>query len=112
MANETAKVKRPSSITLINLFAIYWGIMIFYYIARAGVQYLGILTIFIAIIGVAFLACGIGFWIMKKWAVDLCLILAIVSQVILLLTGTWNILSLGLSAIIVFIGYKNFSKMS
>lgn len=112
MTDETTKVKRPSSITLISLFAIYWGIMVFYYIGRVGAQYLGMLTIFIAMLGVMFLICGIGFWIMKKWAVVLCVALVILIQFILLITESWNVLPLAISVIIVFISYNNLSKMT
>ena len=113
MANETTKVKRPSSITLISVFAIYGGILLFWFIFQVGIQNFGIgNVIFFGISGFVFLICGIGFWLMRKWAVYLYAVFAVVNQIVLLLTGKWTVLSLVLSAIIVFVGYKNLSKMS
>ena len=110
MSEETTKAKRPSSITLISLFSIYWGVMVFYYIARVGAQNLGLLTMFIAMLGVMFFICGVGFWMMKKWSVVLCVALVVLIQFILLINGSWNVLPLAISVIIVFISYNNLSK--
>ena len=113
MANETTKVKRPSSITLISVLAIYGGILLFWFIFQAGIQNFGVgNTIFFGMSGFIFLVCGIGFWLMKKWAVYLYAILAIVTQIFLLLTGRWTVGSLIIPAIVVFVGYRNLSKMS
>ena len=112
MNNETPKSKRPSSITLISVFAIFAGILYFYYIFQAGTQALGISnTIVFAISGVVFLVCGIGFWLMKKWAVYLFTVFAVIDQIFLLLTGKWNVMSLVVSAIVVFVGYRNLWRM-
>ena len=113
MANETTKVKRPSSINLISSFAILGGLLSFWFIFQAGIQNFGIgNTIVFAVGGIVWIACGIGLRLMKKWAVYLCAVFAVVNQVYLLLAGKWNLLSLILFAVVLFVGYKNLSKMS
>jgi hypothetical protein len=113
MTGEAIKTKRPSSITLISVFGIYSGLLSFYFIFRDGIQELGLgNTVFFAIGGIVFLVCGIGFWLMKKWAVYLYAVFAVINQVALLVMGRWNIFSLLLSAVILYVGYKNLSKMS
>ena len=113
MDNETTKTKRPSSITLISVFAIYGGVLLFWFIFQAGVQSFGIgNTIFYGFGGIMFIACGVGFWLMKKWAVYLYAVFAVINFIFLLLTGSWNIMSLVIPVIVIFVGYKNLSKMS
>lgn len=113
MNNVVEKPKRPSSITLISVFGIYNGLLSFYFIFRDGVQELGPgNTLIFALGGIVFFVCGIGFWLMKKWAVYLYAVFAVINQATLLALGHWNIFSLLISAAIVYVGYKNLSKMS
>jgi len=113
MDNKTTKSRRPSTITLISVLAVYGGIMLFWFIFQAGVQGFGIgNTIFYGFGGIMFIVCGIGFWLMKKWAVYLYAVFAVSNQIVLLLTGKWTVMTLVIPAIIVFVGYKNLSKMS
>jgi hypothetical protein len=55
---------------------------------------------------------GVGFWLMKKWAVYPFIAFAIIVQVYLISVGRWNIFSPLLLAIPIFIGYKHLSKMT
>jgi len=113
MTNEAMKTKRPSSITLISVFGIYNGLLSFHFIFRDGIQRLGPMnTLFFGLVGIVFLVCGIGFWLMKKWAVHIYAIFAIIDQIFMLVIGRWNIMALVFSAIVVYLGYKHFSKMS
>lgn len=113
MDNETTKTKRPSSITLISVFAVYGGILLFWFIFQAGVQNFGVASaIFYGIVGIIFLISGIGFWLMKKWAVYLYTVFAVINFIFLLLTKSWNIMSLVIPVIVIFVGYKNLLKMS
>lgn len=113
MANEATKTKRPSAITLISVFGIYTGFLSFYYVFRDGIQQLGFgNTLFIALGGIVFLVCGVGFWLMKKWAVYAYAVFGIIDQVVLLVIGRWNILALLIPVIVVYVGYRNLSKMS
>jgi len=113
MDNKTTKSKRPSSITLISVLAVYGGVLLFWFIFQAGVRSFGIgNTIFYGFGGIMFIVCGIGFWLMKKWAVNLYAVFAVINQIVLYLTGKWTIMTLVIPAIIVFVGYKNLSKMA
>ncbi|HSL44543.1 MAG TPA: hypothetical protein VK897_13990 [Anaerolineales bacterium] len=113
MVNEATKRARPSSITLISIFELYGAFNAFYYILRLGVQELGMeSTILFAVGGIVSLICGIGFWFMKKWAVYTFAAYSVINQIVLLALGRWNILSFLILAIIVYIGYRNLSKMA
>ncbi|RPJ23229.1 MAG: hypothetical protein EHM33_21530 [Chloroflexi bacterium] len=113
MTNVAEKPKRPSSITLISVFGIYTGFLSFYFIFRDGIQELALgNTLVFALGGIVFFVCGVGFWLMKKWAVYLYAIFAVINQVALFAIGRWNIFSLLLSAVIVYVGSKHLSKMS
>ncbi|HLO27616.1 MAG TPA: hypothetical protein VK249_00685 [Anaerolineales bacterium] len=111
MTETTSKPNRPSSVTLISVLAIYSGILGFYFVFSLGNQNLGgkLFYIFGAIV---FLACGMGFWLMKKWAIYTYAVFAIIDQIALILMGRWNILALLIPVIVLYIGYKHFSKMS
>jgi len=69
-------------------------------------------TLFFALSGLILLVSGIGFWLMKKWAVYAFIVFAIISQVYLISAGNWNVFSLLILAVPIFVGYKHFSKMS
>jgi hypothetical protein len=113
MSTVVEKPKRPSSITLISVFGIYGGLLSLYSVFRDGVQGLGLgNTMFFVLGGIIFLVCGVGFWMMKKWAVYTYIVFAIIDQIVLLLIGRWNIMALLIPVIVVFIGYKHLSKMS
>ena len=113
MTNVTSQSKRPSSITLISVLAIYSGILAFYFVFSSGIQNLSLgNAAFYVLGGAVFLVCGIGFWLMRKWAVYTFAIFGVIDQVILLLTGRWNVISLLVLIIVVYVGYRNLSRMS
>jgi hypothetical protein len=49
---------------------------------------------------------------MKKWAVYTYAVFAVINQIVLFLMGRWNIVALLIAVIVVYVGYKNLSKMS
>ena len=113
MSTVAEKPKRPSSITLISVFGIYAGLLSFYFVFRDGVQGLGLgNTLFFILGGIIFLVCGIGFWMMKKWAVYAYAVFGIIDQIVLLVIGRWNIVALLILVVVVYVGYRNLSKMS
>jgi hypothetical protein len=113
MENAANKIQRPSSITLISVFIIYSGLLGFYFIIRNGIQGLGLgTTLFFAIVSLVFLICGVGFWLMKKWAFYVYTVFAIIDQIVLLVMGRWTIMALLIPAIVIYAGYKQLSKMS
>ena len=113
MENEAPKAKRTSSITLISVLAVYGGVLLFWFIFQTSVQSFGVgNAIFYGFGGFMFIVCGIGFWLMKKWAVYLYAVFSVINQIVLLLTEKWTVMTLVIPAIIIFVGYKNLSKMS
>lgn len=113
MINEVTKPARPTSITLISLFELYGAFFSYYSIFKMGVQGLGIeSTLLFAVGGLISLVCGIGFWLMKKWVVYVFAAYAVINQIVLLVLGRWNVLSLFLFGIILYIAYRNLPKMS
>jgi hypothetical protein len=62
--------------------------------------------------GIVFLVCGVGFWRMKKWALNILAVYALLDQVALLLLGRWTIFSLLFFAILIYIGYRYRSEMT
>jgi hypothetical protein len=113
MTNQMNKTNRPSSITLISILAILAGLLSFYFLLGVDIQAVGVLNFaFIALGGIVFLLCGIGFWLMKKWAYYAYLVFAILNQIFLLIMGRWNIMALLIPVVVVYVGYKHLSKMS
>jgi hypothetical protein len=117
MTTATTKTKRPSSITLISVFEIIGGFLLFYFIFSPGIQNfvqersVGE-TIFYGFSGLVLFVSGIGFWLMKKWAVYAFIVFAIISQVYVISVGRWNVFSPLILAIPIYVGYKHFSKMN
>ena len=108
-----SKPKRPSSITLISVLVTYGGIFLVYSVFSSGLQGPGLVNKLLFILGgVFFVVCGIGFWLMRKWAVYAYAVFAVIAQVIFLLIGDWNIIRLLIPAIVIYVGYKHLSKMS
>lgn len=111
MVHEAKKPNRPSSITLISFLAAYSALLSFYFVFRGDVQGAGD-TVFFVLGGVVLLVCGIGLWLMKKWAVYAYGVFGIINQIVLLLLGRWTMMALLIPAIVVYIGHRHFSKMS
>jgi hypothetical protein len=117
MTNSITKTQRPSSITLISVIEILGGIDLIYFILSPGIQnYIqnhGVgQTMFFAFSSLILLVSGIGFWLMKKWAVYAFIVVAILSQVYTISVGRWSVFSLLILAIPIYVGYRHFSKMT
>ena len=117
MTTSITKTNRPSSITLVSVFEIVGGCLLLYFMFSPGIQ--NSLqgrsvwqTLFFAFSGIVLLVSGIGFWLMKKWAVYAFIVFAILSQVYVISVGRWNVFSLLILAVPLFVGYKHLSKMS
>jgi hypothetical protein len=53
----------------------------------------------------------VGLWMMRRWGVILYSGLTLLSQVVLLLAGRWNLLAVALPGIVIAIGFGYFSRM-
>jgi hypothetical protein len=113
MTNAVNKTNRPSSITLVSVLLLLFGLLLFYFLLGLDIQGVGLWNAaFFVLPGILFLLCGIGFWLMKKWAVHTYAIFAIINLIALLVMGRWNIMALLMHIIVIYVGYKNLSKMS
>jgi len=103
---------RPTAITVICILGFIGALMtiplIFTDLARSiGAWYPGYLGVSV-IVG---LVCMLGFWQMRKWAVFAYTALVAVNQVILFMTGLWNIFGLVIPLVVIAIGFAYLSKM-
>jgi len=115
MSEAKTNPKRPLLVTLISLLVIFLGFggFLSFFNMHGNVQKLGAIYIPLTVFNsVVFLVCGYGLWLMKKWAVYLYTISVVIAQIVLLVSGHWNLLTLVLPIIVIFIGYKNLSGMT
>ncbi|HEY3357879.1 MAG TPA: hypothetical protein VGQ83_31800 [Polyangia bacterium] len=57
------------------------------------------------------LACMLGLWKMKRWAVFLYTAMVVVNQIVLIAMGLWNPLALALPGAVVGIGFSQLKNM-
>ena len=69
-------------------------------------------TIYFGLSFLALIISGVGFWFMRKWGVYTLIGWTLINQVYLLAMGRWNIFSLLIPAVLIYIGYKHLSKMN
>ena len=110
----TIKSDRPVSITLISFFLILGSLLLAWPLFRGSLlQGRGTgEVVYMALVICISIVCGIGLWMMKKWAVYTFTVLLVINQIALLVFGRWNIFTLLFAVIIIFFGYRNLSKMS
>jgi hypothetical protein len=99
------------------VFEIVAGLLLLYFIFSPGNQNSAQARsvweiLFFAFSGIVLLVSGVGFWLMKQWAVYAFIVFAIISQVYVISVGRWNAFSLLLLAIPIYVGYKHFSEMT
>jgi hypothetical protein len=104
--------KRPVAITIICIIGFIGAVLtvplIFSQTASGiGPWYPPLLAVSAAI----GLACMIGLWMMRKWAVYTYTAFAAINQVIMLATGIWNPIALIIPAIIIVIMFVYLSRM-
>jgi|ERR1043166_4661226 hypothetical protein len=104
--------KRPVAITIICIIGFIGAALtvplIFSQTARSiGPWYPPLLAVS-AVIG---LACMIGLWMMRRWAVYTYTAFAAINQVIMIATGIWNPVALIIPAIIIVIMFVYLGRM-
>lgn len=115
MANEDIediKYVRPISITLISVWLFFSALTVVWLIFRNYGAPSIVSSVLLTVGGIVSLVCGVGFWLMKKWALYVFTIFAGIDQVALLLLGRWNVFSLLYFAVVIYFGYKYRSEMS
>ena len=113
MKDVPNKPKRPFLITLMSILSVYAGLRFLYQAFLALIVAFDISNMIrFTVGGIVFLSVGIGLWLMKKWAVHLYALFAIVNLIVLLLVGKFDVWSVVIPGIVVVIGYIQFSKMS
>jgi len=55
--------------------------------------------------------CMFGFWKMRRWALFSYTVFCAINQLVLLLTGHWNLLAILLTGIVIAIGFAYLSRM-
>jgi hypothetical protein len=58
------------------------------------------------------LTCMLGLWKLKRWAVVAYTVFASVNQIVLIATGLWNPLALGVPAAVVVIGFYYWKRLT
>ena len=114
VVEKTTKVQRPVSITLIRFFLIIGNLLLAWPLFRGTLlagKGMGE-SIYMVLVMVVSVVCGVGFRMMKKWSVYTFTVLGVIIQIALLVLGRWNVFSLLFVAIVIFFGYRNLSKMS
>ena len=107
------KAKRPIAITIICVVGFIGAVISVPLIFSSVAQSIGAwYPPYLAFCSVVGLACMVGLWMMKRWAVFLYTGLLVVNQVVLLAMGVWNPLALVLPLIVVVVAFMNLSKMS
>jgi len=104
--------KRPVAITVICVIGFIGALLVIPMLFSSVVQsiapwYPPLLAVS-AVIG---LACMVGLWMMRKWAVYTYTAFFLVNQVILIGTGLWNPVSLIIPLIIIIIMFVYLSRM-
>jgi hypothetical protein len=113
MNETTEKAKRPTAITVICVIGFIGALitvpLIFSSIAQQVGSWYPPYLGFSAVMG---LACMVGLWMMRKWAVYTYIGFVALNQVVLLAMGVWNVMALLIPAIVIFFALKNVSKMT
>jgi glycerol-3-phosphate acyltransferase PlsY len=104
--------RRPAAITVICVISAIGALitipLIFSELARSiGAWYPPYLA-FGAVVG---LACTVGLWLMRKWAVYLYTALMVLNQIVLFSMGVWNVLALAIPLVVIIIGFVYLSRM-
>lgn len=69
-------------------------------------------TPYLAVSAVIGLACMLGMWKLRRWAVVAYTAFAAINQIVLITTGLWNPLALGVPAAVVVIGFYYWKRLT
>lgn len=112
MTNSSAGHKRPVAITVICVIGVIGALFTVPLIFSDAASSIGSwYPPFLAAASAIGLACMVGLWMMRKWAVYAYTALAVAGQAILLATGLFSPIGLILPAIVVVVMFMYISRM-
>lgn len=107
------KADRPASITVICVIGFIGALIAVPLIFSPVAQQIGFWQQFyLGLSSLMGLACMLGLWMMKKWAVHTYIGLTALNQIVLLAMGLWSVMALLAPAIVIFFALKHVSEMS
>ncbi len=113
MTTAAINTNRPKSITAVCTIGILglFGVMAILFSAISN-QVNPLLISHLLISSAIGAACFFGMWKMKKWSVYVYTGLFVINQVLAFATGGWSLMTILVPAIIIYVGWKNITKMS
>ena len=111
-SSSAAPAARPIPITVLCIFSALGVVFVIPMIFSEAAQSIGAwYPPCLALSAVVGGACTVGFWLMRRWALDVYIAMGLVNQIIMLAMDVWSIFSLILPAIVIGIGIAYFSRM-
>jgi len=104
--------ERPTSITVICVLMGIGAVLTLPIVFLASSKLPAWYTPFVLLSAAVGVACLIGLWTMKKWAVFLYTGMTALGQVVMIASGMWTPMSIIIPAIVIGIMFSNLSKMS
>ena len=109
----TEQNKRPLALTIVCLLGLIGPFVTAALMFSPEVQQVGVwYPPYLGFAAIITLTCMIGLWMMRKWAAYTYTGFVVLSQVLLLTMGLWNLTTLLVPALVVFIALMYVSKMS
>jgi hypothetical protein len=108
-----ATTERPISITVICVIGFIGALMAVPLIFSPIAQQIGFgYQLYIGLSSIMGLACMIGLWMMKKWAVYTYTGLVVLNQIVFISMGIWSAMAVLAPAVVLFFAFKHLSEMS
>lgn len=103
---------RPGAITTICVIGFIAVVVIIPIIFSAAASVAGPwIPAYLGLSAIVGIACFVGLWRMKRWSVIAYTALSAATQIVLLATGRWNILSLLIPGVVITVGFFYFKDM-
>jgi len=111
-AKLAATNKRPTAITVICILGVIGALITIPMIFSPMIRQFGTwYPPFLALSTLIGLVCMVGLWQMKRWAVYTYIGMVVVSTVVLVATGLWNLFALVGPAIVIFFALRHLAEM-
>ncbi len=104
--------ERPTAITVVCILGFIGAALVLPALFLVAHKMPGWYVGYTGVASVVGLACLIGLWKMKRWAVIAYTTMFVLNQVVLIAAGMWNPMALIIPVVIVGITLSNYSKMT